>query len=51
MSTPQDPTRREFLQAGAAGLAAVGIAGAAPLDDRKNEGGIPLRPLGDERRA
>jgi uncharacterized protein len=46
MSTPQNPSRREFLQAGAAGIAAVGIAGASPLDDKKNEGGIPLRPLG-----
>ena len=46
MSTPQNPSRREFLQAGAAGIAAVGIAGAAYVDDKKNEGGIPLRPLG-----
>ena len=46
MTTPQNPSRREFLQAGAAGIAAVGIAGASPVDDKKNEGGIPLRPLG-----
>jgi predicted aldo/keto reductase-like oxidoreductase len=46
MSTPQNPSRREFLQAGAAGIAAVGIAGAAYVDNKKNEGGIPLRPLG-----
>jgi predicted aldo/keto reductase-like oxidoreductase len=46
MSTPQNPSRREFLQAGAAGIAAVGIAGAGYVDDKKNEGGIPLRPLG-----
>jgi predicted aldo/keto reductase-like oxidoreductase len=46
MSTPQNPNRREFLQAGAAGIAAVGIAGAGYVDDKKNEGGIPLRPLG-----
>ena len=46
MATPPNPSRREFLQAGAAGLAAVGIAGAAYADDQKNEGGIPLRPLG-----
>ncbi len=45
MSTPQDPNRREFLKAGAAGLAAVGLAGAAAAD-RKNDGGIPLRSLG-----
>jgi predicted aldo/keto reductase-like oxidoreductase len=46
MTPPQSPNRREFLQAGAAGIAAAGIAGAAPAADRKNEGGIPLRPLG-----
>ncbi len=40
-----DPNRREFLHASAAGLAAAALAGAAePV--RKNEGGIPLRPLG-----
>ena len=45
--TPQNPSRREFLQAGAAGLAAAGLAGAAMADDaKKNDGGIPLRPLG-----
>jgi len=46
MTTPQNPSRREFLQAGAAGIAAAGLAGASPADDKKNEGGIPLRPLG-----
>jgi len=46
MSTPQDPNRREFLQAGVAGIAAVGFTGTVPADTRKNEGGIPLRPLG-----
>lgn len=45
-ASSQNPNRREFLQAGAAGIAAVGIAGAAYADDQKNEGGIPLRPLG-----
>jgi len=44
--TPQNPSRREFIQAGAAGLAAAGLAGAAMADDKKNEGGIPMRPLG-----
>jgi predicted aldo/keto reductase-like oxidoreductase len=44
---PQSPNRREFLQAGAAGVAAATLAGAsvaalAPT----NSGGIPLRPLG-----
>jgi len=41
-----DPNRREFLQAGAAGLAAVAVAGAAAFQERKNAGGIPVRPLG-----
>jgi len=44
--TSQNPSRREFLQVGAAGIAAIGLAGASPADDKKNEGGIPLRPLG-----
>jgi len=45
--TPQNPSRREFLQVGAAGLAAAGVAGAVMAEDtRKNEGGIPVRPLG-----
>ena len=42
---PHVPNRREFLQAGAAGVAAVTIAGAAD-PARTNQGGIPLRPLG-----
>jgi predicted aldo/keto reductase-like oxidoreductase len=46
-STP--PNRREFLQAGAAGVAALSMTGAvdphAP-DPVKNSGGIPMRPLG-----
>jgi predicted aldo/keto reductase-like oxidoreductase len=46
--TPNPPSRREFLQATTAGLAAVGIAGAATPDQpgRVNEGGIPMRTLG-----
>ena len=45
--TPENPSRREFLQVGAAGLATAGLAGGAMADDKKkNEGGIPLRPLG-----
>ena len=42
---PNDPNRREFLQAGAAGVAAVALAGAAD-PPQLNSGGIPLRPLG-----
>ena len=44
-----DPNRREFLQAGVAGMAAAGLLGGNALADRStktNEGGIPLRPLG-----
>ncbi|MFO0950953.1 MAG: aldo/keto reductase [Isosphaeraceae bacterium] len=48
--TPSPPNRREFLQAGAAGIAATGLAGAASQDAnqaaQKNSGGVPLRPLG-----
>lgn len=40
-----NPNRRQFLQAGAAGLATVSIA-ASRDEQEKNEGGIPLRPLG-----
>lgn len=44
------PNRRDFLQAGAAGVAAAGLPGKARAqgraDDQKNAGGIPLRPLG-----
>ena len=50
--TSDQPNRREFLQAGAAGVAAVGLAGAAngeALQDAAgatNAGGVPLRNLG-----
>src|SRR5262249_49489808 len=41
------PNRREFLQAGAAGVAAMTLAGVADAQTaRKNEAGVPLRPLG-----
>jgi aryl-alcohol dehydrogenase-like predicted oxidoreductase len=48
MTPPNDPNRREFLQTTAAGLAAAGLAGAAPQQQaaQVNAGGIPLRPLG-----
>jgi predicted aldo/keto reductase-like oxidoreductase len=46
MTPPQDPNRREFLQATAAGLATPGLAGAAQQAVPVNAGGIPLRPLG-----
>jgi len=39
------PNRREFLQTGAAGVAAVALAGAAE-PGRVNSAGIPLHPLG-----
>ena len=49
MSTPQ-PNRREFIQAGAAGVAAMtmasAIADAQTPGARANAGGIPTRPLG-----
>lgn len=44
--TSQNPSRREFLQASAAGIAAANLAGASMNDDNKNSGGVPLRPLG-----
>jgi len=47
--TPQSPSRREFLQTTAAGLAGAGLAGAAEAQQQQqqtNSGGIPLRPLG-----
>ena len=40
-----DETRREFLQAGAAGAAAVALGGAATADDASAKG-LPTRPLG-----
>jgi predicted aldo/keto reductase-like oxidoreductase len=43
--TPQHPSRRTFLQAGAAGLATASTA-ASLLAGQKNSGGIPVRPLG-----
>src|SRR5262245_42494379 len=43
--TSEHPNRRDFLQAGAAGVAAAALAGAAdPV--RTNSGGVPVRPLG-----
>jgi predicted aldo/keto reductase-like oxidoreductase len=38
--------RREFLQAGVAGVAAVALAETAFAGEKKNTGGIPLRPFG-----
>jgi uncharacterized protein len=41
------PNRRDFLQAGTAGLAAASLAAASELrQEKKNTGGIGLRPLG-----
>jgi len=47
MSSEQ-PNRREFLQTGAAGVAALSIAAAAAdaQTGKTNSGGVPLRPLG-----
>ena len=43
--TPNNPKRRDFLQATAAGLAVAGMAGSAE-GRLLNEGGVPTRPLG-----
>jgi predicted aldo/keto reductase-like oxidoreductase len=39
------PSRRDFMQAGAAAVAAASLARTASAQ-QKNDGGIPLRPLG-----
>lgn len=46
--TSGKPNRRDFLQAGAAGVAAATLAGAAQhgVNMKKNAGGIPVRVLG-----
>ncbi|HET6573869.1 MAG TPA: aldo/keto reductase [Fimbriiglobus sp.] len=41
-----DETRREFLQAGLAATAAVGLAGEAAGQDDAGKTGLPTRPLG-----
>src|SRR3954470_20727088 len=41
----QNPSRREFIQAGAATVAAASLMGSARAAE-KNDGGVPLRPLG-----
>src|SRR5262245_56827438 len=41
----EHPSRRDFLQAGAAGVAADALAGAAE-PTATNAGGVPTRPLG-----
>lgn len=43
--TSNTPNRREFIQAGVAGITAAGLAGAAE-PKKTNAGGIPVRPLG-----
>ena len=45
MTTPPS-NRRTFLQAGAVGIAAAGLASTARADQSRNAGGIPLRPFG-----
>jgi predicted aldo/keto reductase-like oxidoreductase len=47
MQQPASPNRRNFLQASAAGLAAVSLASGAAAENEKNAGGIPVRPLGN----
>jgi predicted aldo/keto reductase-like oxidoreductase len=42
----QQPNRRDFLQASTVGLAAATLAGAANADEKKNDGGVPMRPFG-----
>jgi predicted aldo/keto reductase-like oxidoreductase len=45
--TPQDPNRREFLQAGVAASVALGLTEPASAQaTAKNDGGIPLRKFG-----
>jgi predicted aldo/keto reductase-like oxidoreductase len=47
--SPSQSSRRDFLQATTAGLAAAGLAGEAQAQAQRpqvNDGGIPLRPLG-----
>lgn len=46
--TPQPPSRRDFLQAGSAALAAAALADEAHAQQpgQTNDGGIPMRPLG-----
>lgn len=47
MTPPQSSNRREFLQAGATGAAALALTGAAQNPNvQANAGGVPLRPLG-----
>src|SRR5687768_12031872 len=41
-----EQNRRAFLEASAAGVAAIGLAGGAAAEDKKNDGQIPLRQLG-----
>ncbi|MDG3002882.1 aldo/keto reductase [Paludisphaera mucosa] len=43
--TSHNPNRRDVLQAGAAGLAAMSLGGLAGAQD-VNQQGVPLRPLG-----
>ena len=44
--TQSNPSRRDFLQTAAAGVAVSGVAGSALAENTTNEGGVPLRPLG-----
>ena len=42
--------RREFLQAGATGIAALGLTSKLLAADERNAGGVPLRPFGRSER-
>jgi predicted aldo/keto reductase-like oxidoreductase len=41
-----NPTRRDFLHASAGAVAAASLASAGLADEKRNDAGIPLRPLG-----
>jgi len=43
---PASPSRREVLQAGAVGLAAMSLGSSLVASEETNEQGVPLRPLG-----
>lgn len=46
MNESHPPSRREFLQASAVGLAGVGLTTREAMSMQKNEGGVPVREFG-----